>query len=304
MPVSITIKNLKVRSLDVDMHQVTWELAETSEDVLDYTFQVLRSESPSGPFDVVMDPVRDGYIFIDKSVPIGDRWRMLHYLVRVTHLTSGEFKDFGPVTKEPEADLIALELRRHMQLLFHEHAGRKCWVLPIRTFGQRCDCWDRTFSKRSRSRCIRCFDTGFIRGYMAPIEAWIQFDPSPKTNQVTNVGPQQQSNTTLRMGYYPPLKPMDLIVEPENRRWHVVSVSQTEHVRAPIHQEIQVHEVPPRDIEMDVPLLMEQALKDIWFSHPRNFTNPTGLHNVENTDTADPFAIYDTYVKNPGGFGQ
>ena len=143
MPVSITIKNLKVRSLDVNMHQISWELEETSEDVLDYTFQVLVSESPSGPFDVLVAPFRDRYFYIDNFTYVGDRWRMLHYIVRLVNLPSGDTCDTAPVTIEPEADLIATELRRHMQLLFHEFAGRKCWVLPARTFGERCDCWDK-----------------------------------------------------------------------------------------------------------------------------------------------------------------
>ena len=48
MPVSLAVKDLKVRSLDIDFNEVSWTLADTVEDVLDYAFQVLRSESPSG----------------------------------------------------------------------------------------------------------------------------------------------------------------------------------------------------------------------------------------------------------------
>jgi len=277
MAVSIDLKDFRVRSLDRDLFEVSWKVLETAEDVLDYTFEVLRSESPSGPFEPLAPAFRDRYLFIDNNIPTGNRWRMLHYIIRVRHVPTDCVKDFGPVSHEPDPDLIALELRRHMQLLFHEYAGRRCWVLPVRTFGSRCECYSVSLAKRTRSGCRMCFDTGFTRGYLSPIEVWIQIDPSPKANQATNVGAQQQVNTTARVGYYPPLKPMDLIVEGENRRWKVVTVAQTEQGRAPVHQEIQLHEVPPRDIEFAVPLEMKDALKDIFFNPPRNYSNPQNL---------------------------
>jgi hypothetical protein len=277
MPVRLDITRLRVRSLDLDFNEVSWELEETSEDVLDYTFQVLRSESPSGPFDALSVPFQDRYIFVDNTLNTGHRWRKYFYQVRVAHVPSGDTKDFGPVSKDPDPDLIALELRRHMQLLFREFAGRRCWVLPARTFGQRCSCYNATLKSRRQSGCRTCFDTGFVRGYLHPIESWVQMDPSPKTEQNTNVGAQQQSNTTARLAYYPPLKPRDLIIEPENRRWRVVQVNQTEQGRAGVHQEVQLHEVPPKDIEFTVPLNMDEALRDLWLNPARNYSNPMNL---------------------------
>lgn len=291
MPVLLELTDLRVRSLDLDIQEISWSVENTSEDVLDYTFQVLRSESPAGPFSASCAPFEDRYLFIDNAVPVGDRWRTQYYLVRLTHKASGQSKDFGPVSKEPEADLVAAEIRRHMQLLFREFAGRRCWVLPVRTFGQRCTCWNPTLSQRKRSGCRLCYDTGFIRGYLAPIESWIQFDPSPKTEQTTNVAAQQQSNTTARLAYYPPLKPRDVIIEGENRRWRVVQVNQTEQLRAALHQEIQLHEIPPKDIEYSLPLDLGAALRDLWLAPSRNFTNPQNLDSAESGDT-DPLSLY------------
>lgn len=297
MAANIDVRNLKVRSLDLDMFEVSWEVADTTLDILDYTFQVLRSESPAGPFDDASVPFQDRYVFVDNVTYVGDRWRFLHYVIRVTHVPSGKVQDFGPITHEPEPDLIALELRRHMQLLLHEFSGRRCWVLPVRTFGQRCPaCWDNRLYKRIKSQCVTCFDTGFARGYMHPIETWIQIDPSAKSEQTTNVGSMQQSNTTARLGYYPPLKPRDLIVEPENRRWRVNAVSMTEHVRAPVHQEIQIHEVPQRDIEFSIPLVLDQALRDVFFSPPRNFSNPQNTSEIEDVEWN---AVLDLFARGP-----
>lgn len=297
MPIQLELTDLRVRSLDVDFHEISWKVFDTQEDVLDYTFQVLRSESPSGPFEALSPPFQDRYIFIDKALQVAHRWRKYFYLVRVTNKLSSEHQDFGPVTNEPDPDLLAQELRRHMQLLFTEFAGRRLWVLVKRTFGQRCECWNATLKKQTRAGCRLCFDTGFVRGYMSPIEVFGQIDPSPKADQQTNVGKMQQSNTTARMGYYPPLKPDDIIIEAENRRWRVVQVSMTEQGRAPVHQELGLHEIPKTDVEFAIPLKMDEALKDLWISPKRNFSNPTSLENYEDQALPDIIALYHPRTK-------
>ena len=289
---SLTIKDFRVRSLDQDFNELSWKVADAQADVLDYTFQVLRSESPEGPYDNLGVAFEDRYLFIDNTIKVEHRWRKYFYKLRVTRKADDTFEDVGPVTKDPDADLIALELRRHMQLLFKEYAGRRCWILPVRTFGQRCSCWNATLQKSNRSGCVTCFDTSFVRGYMSPIESWIQIEPNAKTEQNTAVGAQQQSNTTARLAWYPPLKPRDVIIEGENRRWRVVTVAQTEHGRAPVHQEVQLHEIPAKDVEFKIPLELDKALKDFWFGPARNHTNP---HNLENFEEAELPRIFNLY---------
>ena len=292
MSVPLQIKDIKVRSLDVDFHEITWELAPTSEDVLDYTFIILRSQGPMGPFSDLTPAMEDQFVFIDNNIKINHKYRRYYYKVRVTRKLDGEYEDFGPASISAEPDLIALELRKHMNLLFREFAGRRCWVLPVRTFGQRCQCWNSTLQKRTRSGCITCFDTGFVRGYMHPVESWVQFDPSANTEQQVNTGITQQKNTTARMGYFPPVKPRDVIVEPENKRWRVTQVNTTQQLRAPVHQEIQVHEIPKSDIEYAVELQLEKALKDLFLSPSRNFTNPQNLENFENDEIPTIYNLY------------
>jgi len=295
MPVGIEIQNLKVRSLDVDFNEVTWEVADFSSnqaDLLDFTFTVLRSEGPEGPYDMLAEPFEDRYLFIDNFPRPGDIYRKLFYKIRITEKSSGDTRETEPVQLQADPDLIALELRKHMNLLFREFTGRRCWVLPARTFGQRCGCFNATLSKRTRSGCRTCYDTGFVRGYLRPIEAWLQFDPSADQNQQTAVGELQTQNTTMRMGYYPPLKPRDLIVEPENLRWRVVTVTHTEILRAPVHQEVQVHRVPPGDIEYAITFDIGSALKDLFLSPARSFTNPQNLAAFQNEAMPPVFLLY------------
>jgi len=299
MPVALTIKDLKVRSLDIDFNEVSWTLADTIEDVLDYNFQVLRSESPSGPFDDLSVPFQDKYLFIDNTLEPAHRWRTLFYKVRITHLASGDAVETDPVTREPEPDRIALELRRHMQLLFREFAGRRCWVLPVRTFGQRCECWNNVMKQRRAAGCRLCFDTGFVRGYHSPIETWMDIDPSPKSEQTTNVGAQQQSNTTGKFGHYPSLKPRDIIIEPENRRWRVGDPVQIEHLRARVWQQFKLHEIPLTDVEYAIELDLGTALRNLWLAPARNFTHPQNLATFEQEEIPGIFSLYPTTYPDP-----
>lgn len=280
MSVDLIVTQFRANSLDATSMELRWAIADTGQDVLDYTFTVLRGESVEGPFEPITAGFKDRYAFVDKGIPAHHRWRQLHYLLRVVRDVSGDGVDFGPVRQEVEPDLVAVEIRSHMTLLFTEHAGRRCWVLPVRTFGTLCSCVNPVTKARKRSNCVSCYDTGFLRGYHHPIESYIQFDPSPKIDQVTNAGRIAPVNTTARVTYYPPLKPRDIIVEGENRRWRVNKVAGTEHSRAVIHQELELHEIPSSDIEFSIPLIRD-GIQELRSTPSRNYTNPQNLESVK-----------------------
>lgn len=293
MAVSIVVDDFRVRSLDVDFKELTWTLRPNTEDIFDYTFQVLRSEGPEGPFIAISQEMTDEYLYVDNEVLKGHEYRAYYYKIRVVEVSTKEVKEFGPVHHTPDPDLIATELRKHMNLLFREFVGRRCWVLPVRTFGARCtQCWDKTLKKKTKSGCLTCYDTGFAGGYLRPIESWVSVDPSPKTEQQSAVGPQQQKNTTARMGFWPPLKPNDIIVEPENKRWRVVSITHTEQLRAPVHQELQLHKIPSSDIEYRYELNFGAALKDLWLLPARQTSNPHNLEAFTDEEFPDVMQLY------------
>lgn len=294
MPVTIDVQKLRVRSLDVDYNEISWEIASTSEDIFDYTFQLIRSEGAEGPYEPISPEMDDQYYFIDNNIKRSHIYRQYFYRLIVKNKSDGSTKEFGPVSKEADPDLIATEIRKHMNLLFREFAGRRCWIFPVRTFGNRCTCFNSTLGKRNKSGCVLCYDQGFVKGFMRPIETWVQIDPTSKGEQNTNVGPLQQETTTARLGFYPSLKPRDLLIEGENARWRVMQVNSTEQSRSALHQEIQIHRIPPTDIEykLEFDPNLGIALKDIFFSPSRNFTNPQTLENFKNEEIPNIFGLY------------
>lgn len=294
MPVPIVVRDLHVRSLDVDFSEVSWKVdcGAAMEDIFNYTFQLFRSESIEGPFEAISPLMEDVYLYVDAHGKPGDIFRRLKYRLRITQKRTGDTQDFGPVAQEAEPDLIAMEVRRHTALLMREFTGRRCWLLPVRTFGQRCSCYDAVLQKKRRSGCQTCFDTTFTQGYLHPIETWVQFDPSAKTEQNSPYGRLQQDNTTARLPYAPLVKPNDVLVEAENVRWRVVKVATTERLRAPLHQEIQLHRIPSSDMEYAVPIHLDRALRDLWLSPHRNFSNPQTLEAYVAGELPDALGLY------------
>jgi hypothetical protein len=296
----LPVQHLRVRSLDTDRKEVSWEVSATNIDVLDYTMQVLRSEAPAGPFEPVSAAFEDRYLFVDSRIPSGHRFRQLWYLLRTTRKDTGEVTDFGPVTHEPDADLVAAYIRRSEQVLFTQVIGRACWLFKKRTFGTRCrTCWDDISKKRQRANCPDCFDTGFLRGYLNPIEVWVQIDPPGQGKQNHGQQINQETHTTGRMTFYPNVTTGDVLVEAENVRWRVTRVSRSERLRAPIKQELVLFQIQDSDIEYRLPINLEEALRDIQPSPPRMFTNPTDLNAAMLEKTPNVFANYTTMPKDP-----
>lgn len=241
--------------------------------------------------------MEDQYFFVDNNLRHGHIYRQTYYKLLVKCKSDNSTLEFGPVSKSAEPDLIATEVRSHVNLLFREFAGRRCWLFPIRTFGQRCACFNSSLGKRTKSGCLTCYDSSWVRGYLKPIEVWVQIDPTAKSEQNMTSGPTQQENTTARLGFYPEIKPRDMLIEAENIRWRVVKVSSTEKSRALIHQELELHRIPETDIEYRLTFdpNLGLALKDIFFSPSRNFSNPQTVEAYTNEEIPDWFGIYPTF---------
>ena len=267
-------KNITVRSLDADYLNVSWEISTSSLNTFAYEFYILRAESPEGPFETVGGPLVDQYEFRDYIAPLRGSLRTLYYVVRVKNRDTGEEFNSHPENPEPRPPLDALEIMRRNDLLFREYTGRPCVLYSIRTFGQRCpDCFDEVTSRRTVSSCIRCWNTGFLRGYNVPILAHVQIDQTSKNLQIqAPFVSKEPSQVQARMGIYPLVKPRDILIEREDHRWRVLSVSRTERLRSPVRQELTLTKIPRGDIEYKIPL----EWPDIEAS-PRSFTYRTDV---------------------------
>jgi hypothetical protein len=276
----LQVTKIWVRSFDTDHLDVFWEIGtvkapasdSTPHEIYNYDFYVLRSEAPAGPYDEIGGPFRDTYMFRDLRVSLLNKWRQYYYKIKIVDRARSETQDFGPAAShEPEPDLIAAEIIRQEDKLFREFIGRRCWLFPARTFGPRCSCFDATLNRITRSQHLPCFGTGWLGGYMFPVEVFVQFDPNSRQTALLSTGETQPVVAQARCSSFPPMKSRDILIESENVRWRVVSMVPTERLRAVVHQEIQLNGIPRSDIEYTLPLNVDP--KTLTPAAERNFRN-------------------------------
>ena len=252
----IEITGLRVQSFDIDHLDILWGFAPTTEDLGRFSITISRSESPGGPFEDLAT-VTDVTLFRDVNINNLHNWRTYYYKLLVHDLESGAERTFGPEWLRSRPSLEALEISGLFRLVLREHIGRRVWVFKRRTSGQRCPaCYDADLQRRTSSMCKVCFDTGVVGGYWAPIEVDAQIDAPMKSTQLSTMSETQEQVIAARFPNFPLLDPRDVVVEAENIRWRVVSVASTERLRSVVHQEVQLHRIPPSDVEYELPLAL------------------------------------------------
>lgn len=290
----LTVTKFVTRTFDLDHVDLYWEIEDfaAAQDVISaYEFTILRSEGPEGPWDPLSPAFKDTYHFRDFSPNLLHKWRRLYYKLKIVHLPTFEELITNSVSLVAEPDLIALEIQRQEDTLLRQFTGRRCFLFPVRTFGAKCSCFDGVMGRRTSSNCLTCFDTGYIGGFMTPIECYAQIDPDRnKEANTPSQGTQQPKITTGRLIAFPPMKPKDIIVEPENRRWRIDTVTPTERLRAAVRQELGLWEVQRGDIEYKLPINL-QDLANQQYAEERNFTNPQHVNDQEGT-ADDLLAIF------------
>ena len=272
-------RNVRVRSLDTTLNEISWEVG-PEEDVLDYTFQVLRSESAEGPFDAISEEFEDRYLFMDRRLPQGLTYRKLWYRIRVRRKRDNAIWESPSVRLGAEATVDARYMRNVEGVLFNRVIGRQVWLFKRRTFGVRCNCFDCGMQKVVRTNCLECYGVGFLRGYHNPIEVSMQIDPegASKINH-----PMQQDTkpmTSFRMSYYPDINPGDIVVEGENVRWKVDTIQKSERARATVMQSGSLFRIQPTDIEYNIPINTDLAWRDIQPTPKQWFKNSKQLDEV------------------------
>lgn len=299
MALNLKFTDVKVRTFSLDFNEVLWEIEATTLDPNDFQFYVLRSESPEGPFDILAGPFEDRYRYIDNQINPLHQQRQIYYRIRsVSKKDSTNVVETESVIQYPDVDLIAAEIQRAERIVWNEFAGRICFLFPARTFGQRCnDCYDgpaqgKGFTSAKRStHCLTCYDTGFVRGYFDPIQISVQIDPTTDALQNHPIVQQQQAGTRARMPNYPLLKPRDLVIEAENKRWRVVTVTPTERLRSVVHQELTLKELERSEIEYQLPIRIDD-LRNLEPSPLRNFTNPQDIDSLSAKAIVDVYGVF------------
>lgn len=269
----IVAKNIRLFTLNRDSITVSWDIDNTTEDLADYTIYVLRSQFDAGPYEVVSPGIAasSSDTFVDTGVNLLSKYRLYHYRVRVSFVSGSKVTstDYGnaPIEKvlagenpgsvilEALPDLEALEAIRRFDLVAKEYIGRKVLALSRKTTGTRCTvCWDALKRRKTRSDCRNCFNTGVVGGYFAPQQTYAVKPPTNVASQLSGIFELEVHDCIMWISSMPRLKPRDLIVDAENKRWRVVAVRRSEKLWALTRQTIQMREISKDQAEFHIPL--------------------------------------------------
>jgi hypothetical protein len=265
----ISIKELVLDSFDLNYIDVSWSINSNTDDILKYEFFVERGESPAGPFEIVAGPLVDRYHVRDNIAPRRMSWRQLYYRVTCKDTLNNTTVESPAKNLSARLPFDAIEMIRLFNLQLREFTGRPCLLFPLRTFGQRCVCFDVISQRRTVSSCKTCYNTGFIRGYHYPLLIYIQIDPYAKNKEVREEIISNGALTGAKTIAYPILKPGDILVEREGTRWRVQSVQNTERLRSPVQQNLNLFKITEGDIEFALPITWPSE----YVTSPRSY-NP------------------------------
>lgn len=277
----IELRSLLVRSFDLDHLDLFWEFKDISARVDRYSIFVDRSvDGPVGPFRQIAGPFFNTNQLRDPDVNQFHNYRQYFYRLRIIDKDTDSSETTEAVSFEAEPDLIAIELRRKMELAMREFGGRQCIIFPRITSGFRCTiCYKRNdkgmgSGRKLTQNCESCFDTTFVGGFTSPLIAHVQIDSSPKSVVRSDTYERNPEDTSSRLSAFPPLKPKDIIVEAENIRWEVQRVPGPKKGRATTHQEPILHRIPRHDVRYKLPVNVDVLQK---FGPEREFTRPMCL---------------------------
>lgn len=242
-----------------DGHYIQWRWDPQATDPDTVELEIMRSESPDGPFDTVatIDP-RDVFSYFDKTSPTSLLNAEIFYRLRaVERGTDREIKvsqAFGTQGKPP---LDALEIIRQQRILLEGVNGHQPRVgIPggvtcyrKRNFGRRCpECVDAVTGRVAVSNCRLCIGTGKLDGYYNPVNVGMNIQPYAVVAKLEGLQRNTDVDTAATMNNYPTMFPGDIIVEPSEKHWRVTRLDTKERHRIVVRQILSLSQIKPDDI--------------------------------------------------------
>ncbi len=206
---------------------IRWAMVPHAHPQEDLAFIVFRSNSPTGPWDMLGATATGRYEYTDYKAPGAYLLRTFYYIIRVASISGKGFRDSEPVILEHDPDNIALELVRKKNLSLTVKNGVPLAVLPRKSWGAKCSrCWHQQRLTATDADCPECYGTGFPGGYMNPVYIPGIINPPKKVIVDANIS-YKPDTIYAEIANHPVLQPEDIIVDRRlNVRYKVNEVNE------------------------------------------------------------------------------
>lgn len=218
-------------------------------------FEVLRSGSPGGPFEVISSVLSDdSFSYTDKGVHLLGLATQVWYRVKATPVTGAVNAVLSPArtaefSEDPLRGRVARKARYDLGVSLRRLNGVPILILKKKRFGKRCaTCYDAPTKSVVLSSCTECYGTSYSGGYHSPIKIYGKLDPVAVQPTMGVAGHSERAIQGLTIADYPLVENEDVVIEVwTNRRFVVKKKLQTESSRVVIHQDLQVSELSRAD---------------------------------------------------------
>lgn len=234
-----------------------WDLINPTETGT-YLFQIERSGSSDGPWEMLEASLQNGYNYIDDlrqqpnlpedgNVNLYSLDKQVYYRVTVippsgcANGAQTEPQGLYKVLLPPVQAGLRRRLLYDEKVVLRSHTGVSLVLLKRKRWGERCpECYDSVTRAVVRESCPVCYGTSFVGGYWTGVRTWGRIYPPESVDKRT--APQQKIESQIhriQLLEMPLLQDDDLVVELDtNDRFIVEKSKLTEIRRKPVHQEV------------------------------------------------------------------
>lgn len=250
----IVFERLDITAINTSNVVLSWAVEPTNEDLSVIEFQVERSISQEGPFELI-GQITDQFYFIDHNASHLSKWSDYFYRIKLTDSTGREV--LSPVNSLDAGALSprALYIIRAKSMVFRHIKGRDTLVYKRRQDGARCpECYDPIEEQVTQSDCPVCMGTGFLGGYYPPIRIQAHYMPVTARNRVGQEL-REIGYTQVDMMNFPLVVPRDVLYEVGKSNWWLInSVTPTEDQRMVVSQMLECRQIDPTRVETNLPM--------------------------------------------------
>lgn len=267
---ALSIKLTKITPLYPHGFFVQWALGGATASGV-YRFDVFRSGSSEGPWELVVRQLANQYAYTDRLVqPEGTAHadyrrpnqlgftRGFFYRVVVTGPDGAQAEvvdDLDPQLDRKQAQYWR-KMVRDLSVGLRKLNGVPCAVLKKKQWGERCPrCYDKVSREVVRANCVTCWGTGFVGGYWAPVKVHTRRSAPVSATQQTPEGKSDSNSVRIWMPHIPQLDRDDVIVFlRDNKRFRVDQQSETQITTVTVHQTISAVEIERSHILYKLPV--------------------------------------------------
>lgn len=256
--------------------QICWSFFPTSYDLSDIVCEIFRSQSFSGPWELLGQAEEGAFHFYDRNTISPGIMYSRAYRVRVASISGRGYRDSDVIVPASHApDHIAMEMMRKKRVFLRARAGIRAALLIRKKWGPKCSrCFDPVRRLASDPNCPACYGVGISGGFLRPVHIYALLNPDQEI-MFRSPTPHIDGSTTCEIATDAFVDPEDVLVDCVlNIRYSIRSVRQLTHRGALVTQILSLVRLDESDIVYKYPVHDDEVEYNRYVTNEHRFGSP------------------------------